>query len=462
MAGWSILGASVGVPHIRPAPPADGNPRPPSDDVELYHRTYTTLLRSSGETWLRVLEPVHRAMGSSLHGLAASDDVDLGALIYACRRLPADVYTARRVVLGQEAVQFSRAGMRTSSGRRVEAPARRRRWFADGTGTLAVLLASGSDLDDVVPTLVAYQLEWNKLHRLLIASAARRRRRRRGDLASTLGGTEEDWERLLDALGATLVDEVRDASLDLRIRMLGGSAVGYARITRRWWTPVQRMLDRAGRGGPPAVPRLLEHPLPGEPPERTPAHARGRGRPLDRPRGTAGPARRARALPRGADARLVGELPLLRRPGRAGATQCRGARDGRDASLERDRAPGERPGHAARAPATRALRLPAERRRPAALARAAGRHRQHRVSARPRRVQHPARDHDRVRHPPRRLRAGQGSDAERRGRRRDAVQRHLRRALAARRTGSTTPSRSRTSRRTSCSGRGSTTSGRSR
>ena len=41
-----------------------------SDEVELYHRTYTTLLRSSGETHLRVLEPSHAAMNSSLHPLA--------------------------------------------------------------------------------------------------------------------------------------------------------------------------------------------------------------------------------------------------------------------------------------------------------------------------------------------------------------------------------------------------------
>ena len=45
-----------------------------SDEVELYQRTYTTLLRSSGETHLRVLEPSHRAMGSSLHPLAASEE----------------------------------------------------------------------------------------------------------------------------------------------------------------------------------------------------------------------------------------------------------------------------------------------------------------------------------------------------------------------------------------------------
>jgi hypothetical protein len=233
----------VAVPRIRPAPLLEGAVRPPSEDVELYHRTYTTLLRSSGETRLRVLEPVHRGMGSSLHGLAASDDIDLGALIYASRRLPHDIYRAERIVLGQEAVQFSRAGLSITAWEQREAPARRRRWFDDGAGTLAVLLASGSDLDDLIPTLVAYQLEWNKLHRRLLAAPELD-----GDPAASagaLGGSQDDWERLVDALGATL-DQVRDTSLDLRIRMLGGSAVGYARITRRWWTPVQRTLAELG------------------------------------------------------------------------------------------------------------------------------------------------------------------------------------------------------------------------
>ena len=59
-----------------------------SDEVELYQRTYNTLLRSSGETALRVLESSHRAIGSSLHPLADSDVPDLGAFIYAIRRLP--------------------------------------------------------------------------------------------------------------------------------------------------------------------------------------------------------------------------------------------------------------------------------------------------------------------------------------------------------------------------------------
>src|SRR3954453_12321740 len=81
-----------------------------SDEVELYHRTYTTLLRSSGETHLRVLEPSHAAMNSSLHPLAHSSELDLGAFMYAMRRLPAGLYEAHVIVMGQEAVVFRRHG----------------------------------------------------------------------------------------------------------------------------------------------------------------------------------------------------------------------------------------------------------------------------------------------------------------------------------------------------------------
>ena len=148
----------MAVPRLRVSPLAtSGDTSGLSDEVELYHRTYTTLLRSSGETLLRVLEPAHRAMRSSLHALADSDVPDLGAFIYATRRLPDGVHRARVVVIGQEAEVFARHGLGPlQDWEAAEAPARRRRWYDDGAGTLAVLLASTSDLDDLVPTLVAY------------------------------------------------------------------------------------------------------------------------------------------------------------------------------------------------------------------------------------------------------------------------------------------------------------------
>jgi hypothetical protein len=238
-----------------------GSPRPDlaeagggrSEDVELYQRTYVTLLRSSGETRLRVLEPSHRALHSSLHPLADSEEPDLGAFLYAVQRLPAAIAGARLVVMGQDAEAFARAGVGPlSAWEETEAPARRRRWFDGGGGTLAVLLASASDVDDLIPTLVAYQIEWNKLRVRMRAAGFP------GDddedpapdgCALGLGGAVDDWRRLRAAWSPGFGDRlraVRDRRLSLRLRMLGGSQVGYARLTRRWWAPVHGHLAAAG------------------------------------------------------------------------------------------------------------------------------------------------------------------------------------------------------------------------
>jgi hypothetical protein len=221
-----------------------------SDEVELYHRTYTTLLRSSGETRLRVLEPSHAAMSSSLHPLADTSEPDLGAFMYAVRRLPSGIYKANPIVMGQEAVEFRRHGigdLETWDAR--EAPARRRWWFDNGTGILAVLLASTSDLDDLIPTLVAYQIEWNKLHALARATERPVGEPDPAACAEAFGGAEDDWNRVRDAWDGSLsdfLDEVSSRRLNLRIRMLSGSQVGYARMTRRWMAPIRAEIEQQG------------------------------------------------------------------------------------------------------------------------------------------------------------------------------------------------------------------------
>jgi hypothetical protein len=221
-----------------------------SDEVELYQRTYNTLLRSSGETALRVLESSHRAMGSSLHPLADSDDPDLGAFIYAIRRLPDGIVDAELVIMGQEAEVFARNGIVIDEWEEADAPARRRRWHDGGEGVHAVLLASASDVDDLIPTLVAFQIEWNKI---------RLRQRAAGwppdseptpeECSATLGGSADDWARLREAWGDRFDERLRliaERSFALRVRMLGGTQVGYARMTRRWWLPVQNQLAAEG------------------------------------------------------------------------------------------------------------------------------------------------------------------------------------------------------------------------
>jgi hypothetical protein len=221
-----------------------------SDEVELYQRTYNTLLRSSGETQLRVLESSHRAMGSSLHPLADSDELDLGAFIYAIRRLPDGIVGAQLVIMGQDAEVFAANGIDIESWEEADSPARRRRWHDAGDGTHAVLLASASDVDDLIPTLVAFQIEWNKL---------RVRQRTAGwpvpgypsavEFAQALGGQQEDWERLREAWGERFHERLAlnaEERKAIRVRMLGGTQIGYARMTRRWWQPVQDRLAAEG------------------------------------------------------------------------------------------------------------------------------------------------------------------------------------------------------------------------
>src|ERR1700761_7714675 len=207
---------------------ADGEVRL-SDEVELYQRTYTTLLRSSGETQLRVLEQSHMAMGSSLHPLAASEELDLGAFLYAVRRLPDGIVGAELVVMGQDVEALTANGVPVESWQEAEAPARRRRWYDNGAGTLAVLLASASDVDDLVPTLVAFQIEWNKIRVRMRAAGwpkANSPDVPPEECARELGGGPDDWARLRQAWGdrfgerMTLIAERRMA---LRVRMLGGT-----------------------------------------------------------------------------------------------------------------------------------------------------------------------------------------------------------------------------------------------
>jgi len=206
-----------------------------------------------------VLEPSHMAMGSSLHPLAASEELDLGAFLYAVQRLPDGIAGAELVVMGQDVEALMANGIPVESWEEAEAPARRRRWYDSGAGTLAVLLASASDVDDLVPTLVAFQIEWNKI-RVRMRAAGWPSDARSPDVppeecARELGGGADDWGRLRTAWGAAFGERMRQVSeerLALRVRMLGGTHTGYARLTRRWWLPVSAEL---------AVEGLTERPL---------------------------------------------------------------------------------------------------------------------------------------------------------------------------------------------------------
>ncbi len=225
-------------------------PRTGSDAVELYIRTYYSLLRSTDDVKIQSLEEVHSGMGSALHANARSPDPDFPALIYSTLRLPPCVADVDRVVLGQSREVFIQEGIGDiETWRPAVARARRRRCFTDDQGTLACYIASRSDIDDMVPALTAYQIEWNKLHRLLHGEQARRFLEGTGGveeglavLAHGIGVDVEDMVRLQELWGGEFWDRMRKMARRekrMRIRLLSGSFVDYQRATQHWWTQVE-------------------------------------------------------------------------------------------------------------------------------------------------------------------------------------------------------------------------------
>ncbi|HEX2681603.1 MAG TPA: hypothetical protein VHQ03_09950, partial [Candidatus Dormibacteraeota bacterium] len=225
------------------APPAPGWAGRHS--VELYVRTYTTMLQSSGDIKVESLVQAHLGMGSVLHPLAAQPQSDMGALLYALRRLPAAIIRVRHVVMGQSPQGFKAVmGADILSWEAVKAPARRRRWYHDGKNTLAVLIASTSDIDDLVPTLVAFQIEWNKLHRSLQDVELSDQEAMRA-----AGASQDDWRRLRDtwgdAFGANLA-AIKREECRIVLRLIGGSHLGFARNASRWWLPIAAVMEEMG------------------------------------------------------------------------------------------------------------------------------------------------------------------------------------------------------------------------
>ncbi|MEZ4770815.1 MAG: hypothetical protein R2844_20665 [Caldilineales bacterium] len=231
-----------------------------NEDIDLYIRTYYSLLRSSQPIRVRSLEDTHAGMRASLHPHAADDEPDVSALAYASARLPACMHRVELVLLGQsDEVFYSRGGLDISDWSRVYAIARRRKMFYDGKGTLACYISSVTDIDDLIPILTAYQIEWNKLHQRFqqtdtaraILSRPENSDLSQDDLAAVkdeLGLDDHSFQTLQRAWDGNMHEALRylaNEPLDLRLNLLAGSAADYRQAVQAWWFSVQ---ENAGLG----------------------------------------------------------------------------------------------------------------------------------------------------------------------------------------------------------------------
>jgi hypothetical protein len=211
---------------------------------------------------VRAFEEAHAYSGSTLHPGALSPEPDISAFAYAAARLPNMMPDVVRVVLGQSHELFEAEGLDVRTWQIVRTRGRRRPLRWDGKSTLAVFIASASDIDDLIPILTAYQIEWNKMHARLRAAKSSSFLAQGGEgigreaLASALGVEPDLVATLADALDRDLfepgVRAIAERELDLRVRMLAPSYSQYQRAAQRWWSGIEPVYVRQAhpRRGP--------------------------------------------------------------------------------------------------------------------------------------------------------------------------------------------------------------------
>lgn len=224
------------------------------ESIDLNVRSYRSALKSSLEITVNSLTNSHLKMDSILHPYGNKPDVvDISALVYTLLRLPQNLDKTKLVVMGQSPEVFSDAGYpNITSWVKCHPTARRAvRYFNSSTSTLASVISSISDVDDIVNSLVAYQSEWNKLHHLLKLHYPHlfqlKKALKNQSIIKTLNLPPEDWQKLCLALGKNYslrFTRIYRLHHNLRLRLLAGSWIDYTKTTQLWWRNIEPHLAR--------------------------------------------------------------------------------------------------------------------------------------------------------------------------------------------------------------------------
>ncbi len=222
--------------------------------IDLHVRTYRSALKSTLEVTVHSLTNYHLRLNPVLHPHGSDPNiVDFSALNYAIPRLPQKIDKTKKIIIGQTPEVFANAGFPDiASWPQVFALARRRTThYHPRHRFLAMFVTSVSDIDDLVNLLIAYQVEWNKFHRLVASKYRSLKSYKKavtsGQIIADLDLDPVQWGHFLTTLGPAPSLRLRRLYLhshDLRLQLLAGSWVDYAKTTQFWWNHVAASLPR--------------------------------------------------------------------------------------------------------------------------------------------------------------------------------------------------------------------------
>lgn len=223
-------------------PPQGPCPASAFSPLTAYTETFQPQGACSSSLCLSDLEPLHCALDSSLHRGADHDEVTTSAFLYSVMRLPDCMEHVDCVLLASSRRALERAGV-DETWVPVKARARRRPAWFNRESTLAFLIHSISDLDDLIPALCAVQIEWNKMHRLLVESGMfsgpERHRRPTEDIRRVLGLNPADFHALRTIWTPCFRDGIQRITRSpksISLRLTPMQSADYDGAASKWWS----------------------------------------------------------------------------------------------------------------------------------------------------------------------------------------------------------------------------------
>jgi hypothetical protein len=204
------------------------------------------MLHGSALVPLSRLEPVYLAMHNVIHEKARTSVLDAGAFLYVCSRLPSCVFSVKKILLGQSESILKERGVLLGSWTEVYAKARRRRYLYNGKETLIAFIASKSDIDDIIPSLLAFQIEWNKANDLLqqLTSSPGTEELNSGrfsKIAGVLGIDTTQMDKLQKLFGDSfpqILSVLKEKRCSIVVQNYEASYCRYRRETEIWWDTI--------------------------------------------------------------------------------------------------------------------------------------------------------------------------------------------------------------------------------
>lgn len=206
--------------------------------IKEHLRRYYSYLQSSQEFLISSLFDSYRNYHPSLHKFADSNNIDISVLCYCLPRLPQVILKTKKIFICQDLIQLKDRGIDINSFEKITALARRRlNYFDSNTGLLIVMVTSDSDIDDLINTLIAFQIERQKFASLSLENI--NQLQQKDDLRS-LGIDQESWIRLKGNLGENWKDDLLLLCQynDLVLTAISFDSGFYSSTISTWWQKI--------------------------------------------------------------------------------------------------------------------------------------------------------------------------------------------------------------------------------